>query len=70
MKASLGVVLKWPALGYAAHSQIPVITRNLGNETPCVVTRGNLKTDRDAEEYRDLYGHWRKMANMVVILWG
>ena len=24
MKPSLGVVLKWPALGYAAHSQIPM----------------------------------------------
>ena len=36
------------------------IARNLGHETPRVVTRGNLKTDRDA--YRDLYGHSRKMA--------
>ena len=32
------------------------IARNLGHETPRAVTRGNLKTDRDAEVYRDLYG--------------
>ena len=33
-----------------------------------VVTRGNLKTDRDAEVYRDLYGHSTKMANISLRL--
>ena len=44
------------------------IARNLGHETPRFVTRGNLKTDRDAEVYRDLYGHSRKMANISLRL--
>ena len=37
------------------------IARNLGHETPRAITRGNLKTDRDAKVYRDLYGHSRKI---------
>ena len=45
-----------------------LIARNLGHETPRAVTRGNLKTDRDAEVYRDLYGHSRKMANISLRL--
>ena len=45
-----------------------VIARNLGHETPRVVTRDNLKTNRDAEVYRDLYGHSRKMANVSLRL--
>ena len=40
----------------------------LGHETPRAITRGNLKTDRDAEVYRDLYGHSRKMANISLRL--
>ena len=40
------------------------IARNLGHETLRADTRGNLKTDRDAEVYRDLYGHSRKMTNI------
>ena len=44
------------------------IARNLGHETPSAATRGNLKTDRDAEVYRDLYGHSRKMANISLRL--
>ena len=44
------------------------IARNLGHETTRAVTRGNLKTDRDAEVYRDLYGHSRKMANISLRL--
>ena len=44
------------------------IARNLGHETPRAVTRGNLKTDRDAEVKRDLYGHSRKMANISLRL--
>ena len=47
---------------------ISSIARNLGHETPRAVTRGNLKTDRDAEVYRDLYGHSRKMANVSLRL--
>ena len=45
-----------------------IIARNLGHETPRAITRGNLKTDRDAEVYRDLYGHSRKMANISLRL--
>ena len=44
------------------------IARNLGHETPRAITRGNLKTNRDAEVYRDLYGHSRKMANISLRL--
>ena len=44
------------------------IARNLGHETPWAVRRGNPKTDRDAEVYRDLYGHSRKMANISLRL--
>ena len=44
------------------------IARNLGHETPRAITRGNLNTDRDAEVYRDLYGHSRKMANISLRL--
>ena len=44
------------------------IARNLGHETPRAITRGNLKTDRDAEVYRDLCGHSRKMANISLRL--
>ena len=44
------------------------IARNLGHETPRAITRDNLKTDRDAEVYRDLYGHSRKMANISLRL--
>ena len=47
-----------------------VIAGNLGHETPRAITRGNLKTDRDAEVYRDLYGHSRKMANISLRLKG
>ena len=45
-----------------------LIARNLGHETPRAITRGNLKTDRDAGVYRDLYGHSRKMANISLRL--
>ena len=40
------------------------IARYLGHETPRAITRGNLKTDRDAEVYR----HSRKMANISLRL--
>ena len=52
----------------ACELNITVIARNLGHETPRAVTRGNLKTDRDAEVYRDFYGHSRKMANISLRL--
>ena len=51
------IMFDWDQVGEA--SEI-IIARNLGHETPRAVTRGNLKTDRDAEVYRDLYGHSRK----------
>ena len=48
------------------------IARNLGHQTPRGVSRSNLKTDRDAEVYaevyRYLYGHSRKMANISLRL--
>ena len=44
------------------------IAGNLGHETPSAVTRGNLKSDRDAEVYRDLYEHSRKMAKISLRL--
>ena len=44
------------------------IARYLGHETPLAIKRGNLKSDRDAKVYRDLYGHSRKMANISLRL--
>ena len=44
------------------------IASNLGHEIPRAVTRANVRTDRDTEVYRDLYGHSRKLANISLKL--
>lgn len=58
----------WSPLNCWGCRFVSFIARNLGHETPRAITRGNLKTDRDAEVYRDLYGHSRKMANISLRL--
>ena len=64
---TVGLKVDWN-MTWGVWRKLDVIARNLGHETPRAVTRGNLNTDRDAEVYRDLYAHSRKMANISLRL--
>ena len=53
-----------PAMSDQKKTQMRVSLSHCQKFRTHAATRANLKTDRDAQVYRDLYGHSRKMANI------